>query len=417
MSPATTQKGFALLLVIIMILSISLTIALGLGFLALSSFNTAQAKIKSVQSYYAAEAGIEDAILRLNNGMEILSSNTLSVNDTTVSIDITEPVGSSRTITSQGDTDDHIRKVSVVYVLASQSDEISFYYGSQAGEGGISIGNNANINGNVFSNGSIIGGGNINGTAIVASVGNEINGVDVTEDAFAHSCANADIDGTLHYISGGTITNCDYGDLQTVEGIESKDMPIPDSQITEWKDAAAAGGTINGSYTISDESESLGPVKITGNLLIDSNAVLTITGAVYVQGTITIRNNSIVRVDSSFGSSSGIMISDNKIEVRNNGILQGSGTAGSYLLLLSTRSSTDPSNPAVAVRNNTEAGVFYASNGIIRIYNNVALREATGYQIRLDNNATLTYEAGLADARFSAGGGGSFQIENWQEIE
>jgi hypothetical protein len=60
------------------------------------------------------------------------------------------------------------------------------------------MGNNSQVQGNVFSNGNITGdnGANITNSVIVAGNGNKVQNVDVGEDLNAHTCADSDIGGT-----------------------------------------------------------------------------------------------------------------------------------------------------------------------------------------------------------------------------
>jgi len=66
------QKGFALIVSLVMIISVVLIMALGLVFLAIDSSSKTRDKLKSVQSYYAAEAGIEDSLYRIKTGKQIM---------------------------------------------------------------------------------------------------------------------------------------------------------------------------------------------------------------------------------------------------------------------------------------------------------------------------------------------------------
>jgi len=416
------QKGAALLLSIILILSVSLIIALGLSSLAFNSLISSQNKIKSIKSYYTAEAGIEDSLLRVKNEMQFSSPNTLTIGNSSATIEISEDIiGGTWTITSQGDTDNRIRKLTVTYIEAA--DQISFYYGAQAGQGGIKMTNNSQIQGNVFSNGNIWSGsggrGEITDTVIVALNDNKISKVNIGSDAYAYSCKDSDITGTLYYVAGGDIDNCNYGSLvELTDEIESEDLPIPLEQIIAWKQEAADGGTFSGDYILNGgETVSLGPVKITGKMTIDNNSTLNLTGFIYVQGNITIKNGATLQLDSGLGTVSGIIISDGKIDIKPGTTIQGSGTEGSYLMLLSTNTSLNPRSPAIDIDNNTEAAVFYASNGAIHLHNNVNIREATGYQLILDNGAIINYETGLENINFTSGPGGGWQVEDWQEIE
>jgi len=416
------EKGAALLLSIILILSVSLIINLGLSSLTFHSLISARNKIKSIQSYYAAEAGIEDSLLRIKNEMQFSSPNTLTVGDSSTSIEISEElIGGSWDITCQGDTNNRIRKLTVTY--GETIDGVSFYYGAQAGEGGVTMGNNSQIIGNFFSNSSILpsggGGGEITDTAIIALNENIIEATNVGGDAYAYSCKDSNITGTLYYVTGGTITNCSYGSLvELTNEIEAEELPISLEQITDWKDEASTGGTFSGDYILDGgETVSLGPIKIIGNMIIDNNSFLILTGMIYVTGDIIIKNGATIQLDDGFGLLSGLIIGDGKITIGNNGIIQGSGEEGSFLMFLSTNNSVDPTSPAVNVSNNAQGAIFYASNGLIYLNNNIEIREATGYKLALDNNAIIRYETGLENINFTSGPGGGWQVQNWQEIE
>jgi len=410
-----SEKGAALLLSLTIILTVSVFIGASLTFLTLDSITSAQAKIESTKSYYLAEAGIEDTLLRLKNNMQISSPNTLTIGDDSTTIEITNPIGGSRTITSQGNADNRIKKLAVTYHITS--DKVNFHYGAQAGEGGILMGNNSEVRGNVFSNGNISGLGTITNTATIAGIGNTIEDISVGEDVYTYSCSNAKIKGILHYVSGGTINNCSYESIEVLsDPIETEGLPISEEEINNWKAEATAGGTILGDYNISG-NKSLGPIKITGNLNINIDAILTITGTIYVQGDIKTNNNSVIKLDSSYKSLSGVIISDGNIAIKNNVTTRGSGQEGSYLMLLSTSNSLDLSDPAIDLNNNAEGAIFYASNGVIYLHNNINVREATGYKLALDNNAIINYDIGLENINFSSGPGGGWSVEDWREIE
>jgi hypothetical protein len=69
------------------------------------------------------------------------------------------------------------------------------------------------------------------------------------------------------------------------------------------------------------------------------------------------------------------------------------------------------------VNNNAAGAIFYTSNGLILLSNNMLAREVTGYKIQIDNNAVIEYESGLESSIFSSGPGGSWIVENWKETE
>lgn len=203
-----------------------------------------------------------------------------------------------------------------------------------------------------------------------------------------------------------------------------ENMPISQANIDQWKADAGKGGVISGNYSVTSDV-SLGPKEITGDLLLESNNKrLTVTGTIYVHGNIDVENGSSIRCAASYGSNSCLIIADGWIHTSNNGTFAGSGTAGSFIMLLTT-AACDGSfslgcthhNGAVDVHNNATGVIFYAQNGKINLHNGVSVTEVTAYKLSLDNNASVTYDQGLANSNFKSGPSGGYSIENWQEIE
>ena len=415
------NKGFATIFATILILVFCVIIIISASYVAYNSLKVARNNAYSLKAYYAAESGIEDSLLRLSKGMNYVLSNSLTVDGVNATINISNPVGGSRTITVAGDQKDRIRKVRAVYSVSNEG--VAFHYGAQAGDGGIEMGNNARIKGNVFSNGNIIGWGIIDNSVIVARNGNKIEDVIVGQDALVYTCESAGILGNLTYVNGGT-NDCIVFGRTTIQPneIQPADLPISLSQIDNWKQQASDGGIISNDVTYSGVSKTLGPIQIgtpsnPKNLVIINGARLKVTGTIYVTGNITFSNNSIVELDSSYGSLSGMIVADGRIVASNNMILRGSGEAGSYILILSTNNSVNPSAPAISVSNNAAGAIFYTNNGMIYLGNNMRAREVTGYKIKINNNAIIEYESGLENAVFSSGPGGSGKVTEWQEIE
>src|SRR5207247_2279383 len=122
------------------------------------------------------------------------------------------------------------------------------------------------------------------------------------------------------------------------------------------------------------------PKVITGNLTINGGSTLTLTGTIYVQGTVTFGNNSTLALSSGYGAQSGILLSDGWVDVSNNASFSGSGQAGSYVLVdsqsncmgISSASCSNSSHSAINITNNTNGAIFYAPNGLISVSNNVS---------------------------------------------
>ena len=149
-------------------------------------------------------------------------------------------------------------------------------------------------------------------------------------------------------------------------------------------------------------------------MIIQDKAKLYIIGTIWVTGTITIQNQSVVRLDQeAYGSLSGVLIGDGVITLQNAAKALGTGEEGSYLLIISTNTS----DSALTIQDSFEADILFTPNGWIVIQNTADTREVTGYGIHLKNNAEIIYEMGLEDTSFTSGPGGSWKVTSWKEIE
>ncbi len=408
----TTQKGFAAFFLTILIMVIIFGSAVSIFVLTYIEQQITQNIVKSTQSYYAAEAGTEDILLRLIKDMEWSSPYTLNVGEGETTVNVSDVFGGSRTIVSEGNVSNKIRKTEIVYEISS--DNISFYYGAQIGEGGLLMDNGSFVEGNIFSNGDITAESatEITGSVKVSQVGNYIDGVTIGENAFVDICNNSDITGTLTCTDPG---NCTASSVEMLsEEITPLPLPIPSTQIDEWKTDAESGGTYSGDYILTGQSEaSLGLIKIEGKMIIQDQAKLDVTGTIWVTGEIVIQNRGRVRLDNdSFGSLGGVIISDDKITLKDKAKALGSGQEGSYLMLLSTFD-----GDAILIQDDFETDILYTQNGWVIIQDTTGLRSVTGYGVHLKNNAGVIYEVGMEDISFSSGPGGDWQVTSWQEVE
>ena len=407
------KRGFASLVIILLLSSASVIIGSGIAQVAFITQRTIQTSIQSLKSYYAVEAGIEDAVYRIQNAISYSPTYTLGVNNTQATITISQG-GIERTVISDGDTQSIRKQLQATLQISTQS--VQFNFGVQVGEGGLQMGNGSSIVGNVFSNGDIQGGGasnsSITGTAQVAG-SHTLEEMEVLEDAYAGNFDDCVIGGVAHYVT--TFTDCTASLTQLLSPpLSPQSFPISQTQIDAWKNDAASGGTIGGDYILSNnQSATLGPKKIEGDMkLTGNNVTLTLTGTVWVTGKLDTGNDTIIILDPGYGSTSGVLIVEGSINPGNNATFSGSGDPNSYIMLLSE---FGPGS-AINLGNNATSAIFYAPNGIISIGNGLNLKEAVGYGLSVGNNASITYETGLANAQFSSGPGGSFEITSWNEI-
>ncbi len=233
----------------------------------------------------------------------------------------------------------------------------------------------------------------------------------VSGSAQAHTVNNANVTGLIYCQTGtGNNKSCTS---QTDPVYE--DFPVSQGFIDQWKEEAEAGGVTNGNVTVGSAGATIGPRKIVGNLTINGGGTLTVTGNIWVTGTIT--NTSIIRLDTSYGSNGGVIISDSAIGVTNGGKVYGSGISGSYTMLLSTSAST--LSNAINISGNAGAPILYAPYGIVNITGGSAqIQEAVGYKLLISGNSSITYQSGLANMPFTNGPSGvGWSTTSWQEVE
>lgn len=451
-----SEKGQAALTVVVFLLFISLAVSAGLVSVAIREARVARTLIEAKKSFYAAEAGQEDAVYRIKKGMNISSAEAITLNGAQVNVTISD-VSGTKEILAEGNLQNAIRRVKSS--LRQGISGVGFVYGVQVDAGGLEMENNSRIEGvggsagNVYSNGPIEGenGATVTGSATVAGSAGTINDVIVYGNARVHGITSSKVCGDAYYstidassltfLNGPSAPTCPTPLTPGTANPGSADpsslaFPISSSQIQQWKEDALAGGVINGNCGDNGAAECvianngtlvLGPRKIVGNLVLTKKQTLVVLGTLHVTGSIDINSSSgaTVKCDPSFGALSCIIVADSWMHVSNNAVFQGSGTAGSYLMVLTTLSGCNGGsqttqcthhNSGIDFHNNAAGAIFFSPYSMAYLHNGVHLTELMAYKIELENNAIVTYEQGLADVDFSSGPTGGWMIQSWQEV-
>ncbi len=417
--PAGRQGGAAMLIAVVFFLFISLAIISGLVSPTVREFRDASVNLNSKQAYFLAESGSEDAAYRIMNNKAVASTETLTLGSGSAMTTITTLVGNIKQSVSLGDINSYQRKSSITL---KTGDGVVFKYGTQAGLGGFIFQNNSHITGSLYSDGNIVGsnGAYITGDAYVAGstglISNMRVGFGGTGDAHAHTVTGSTITGAVYCQSGtGNNKACDTSQSDPIY----QDLPVTDADIAGWEADATNGGVTTGNITIATPT-TIGPRKIVGDLTV--NGTLTIANTIYVTGNLFI--NGIVKLNSSYGGTSGMIIADGRIVISNGVIFQDSGTAGSYILLLSNSTCDDSissspcnGNNAIEVSNNSNISIVNAEKGTVYFSNNASVKEAVGNKIELKNNVGISYGSGLINPDFTSGPSGSWTIGSWQETQ
>jgi len=188
-----------------------------------------------------------------------------------------------------------------------------------------------------------------------------------------------------------------------------KVFPISDANVADWKNQVDKPETT----TIGDITTCpaiLGPMKIVGNVTLNSCPDMIIKSPIWITGNFTMNSGNELTLDSSYGSSSGVIIVDGKISMNSNNHLNGTDVGSSLLMGLSNYDSRTDGVAAIEVNSNGNTGVYYASKGIIEPGTHNSFKELTAWGIRLVNNSTIDYEQGLSSTLFTSGPSGTYSL-------
>lgn len=434
------KQGAAMIIFVLFFAFTSSALMFALGksiFADLSDFNRLT---QTKQAFLTTDSLTEEVVYRRIFGtfnidaIESLTLNQITAYSTTT-YDSPSDVYTVNSATHLGPV---IRKSQAELTVGAGS---AFNYGLQAGNGGISLSNNSDIYGNVYSNGTVQGAGSaeVHGEIVSAGPTGLIADISATGTVFADTIDNVTVGGDAHYntdLGGSSIAGTIFSPAANQP---TTSLPISTTTIQEWKDAINNYGTTitaadplcsSGTYTI-DSDTTIGYLRVECNLDIAKtgpSTVVTLDGPIWVEGNISFTQGPELEVDPSLGRFSVQLIADNpadsltssKIEIRNSTNFTGSGDDRSYIMLLSMNESASQGGGEVAISIAQSANgdvLMYAGEGLVDIANNIDLREVTAYQIDVANGSSVTYESGLASVLFTSGPGGSYSINDWQQIE
>ena len=122
------QSGIASVAMVLVIMSIAMLVVASKSFVTVNSEKIKRNVLRSLESYYNAESGIEDALLRItNSGYTYGASNTFNLNGGTVVTTVSQS-GRVRTVVAEGKIGTAVRKVEVS-LSTRNSGSGSFKYG------------------------------------------------------------------------------------------------------------------------------------------------------------------------------------------------------------------------------------------------------------------------------------------------
>lgn len=136
-----------------------------------SAVQSERVALAATQARALAEAGIDKAIYELNNTAGYTGETDTALGNGSFSVSIASIDGSNKRLTAIGYVPNSANPTATkeIQVTAGiNASVVSFRYGVQVGEDGITMSNGSRIEGNIFSNGNISGSGTITGDATVA---------------------------------------------------------------------------------------------------------------------------------------------------------------------------------------------------------------------------------------------------------
>jgi hypothetical protein len=295
------------------------------------------------------------------------------------------------------------------------------------GGNGVLIYNQAVVRGGTINaDSSLTCGSNVTlyGNVSLSKGGANVSYCGVQGNLHGHHVQSCTVSGNITYV-GTASGNTAY----SITKIASNPAPVPMPQfdLAYWQARAERGGVLYGTQSPA-AGASLGPTKIVGDLTLGTGVNLTLTGPVWVTGTVTMNENSSISLHPSFDAYSSVLLGDNpanqatggKIIVNPNAVVNGSGNAKSFILLVSTNTSLVDANPALDIGNNAGGGLFYAVNGTVRVRNNASATAVAGSRVFIDQNGIVDSSSGLrdlTDIRLSVLPPGTWRVEgtSWRE--
>lgn len=241
------------------------------------------------------------------------------------------------------------------------------------------------------------------------------NSAVVNGDLHANTIQNVTVNGDAYYqtISGSTVNGTSNpGSADPAPEV----FPVSQANIDAWEQEAEDAGVSIGNITHGNSCNiNLGPGKIVGNLTLGNSCTVTVTSPLWITGNIVVGNSVSFQLVSSAGAASGVVLVDGTTVIGNGCQnftcgFKGSGTTGSYLMLLSNYDSTLNQTPAITAGNSSFSGIFYTPKGLVSLGNSASFKEISAWKITTGNSAILTYEQGMSGVFFSAGPTGSFSV-------
>jgi hypothetical protein len=160
------QGGYALLTALIFFLAGGGAVIGGLADGVLREAKSIRNESYSKQGYFVSESALEDAVYRIQDGLDVDSAETLTLGASTASVTVTAGAEET-TVSSEGSAGGTTRSTAA---SLEGGESVGFDYAVQAGPGGIDLASGISITGSLYTAGTIrsTGSASISGQAVAA---------------------------------------------------------------------------------------------------------------------------------------------------------------------------------------------------------------------------------------------------------
>jgi hypothetical protein len=356
----------------------------------------------AVKSRVIAQSGIEKAIWCINyeedsacggvSGTAYSGETDIAIGAGTFSTTITNLSPSQKLVSASGYLAGQEVQINQILEPSATLIPVTLSSGIVGGDEGVEIGKDVELFADIHSNGDIECGDVVIPYDVSISGTSMLESCEVAGSAWAYHIKDSDIDEDAYYntIESSSVGGSSYSGESPIDAYP---QPISDSDIDSWKSDAGSATVHSGNYSLSSDG-SLGPIEITGNLDISNGTILTLTGVVYVHGDITFNNSAEVHLAEAFGSNSGTIIADQKIEMKNSFVAESNSFGGLVVFI-----STDTSDPTIVFKNSAGEGdavVLFAPNGGVEFKSSSEAYQVSASSILLKNNSAITYAGGVS---------------------
>ncbi len=177
--------------------------------------------------------------------------------------------------------------------------------------------------------------------------------------------------------------------------------------------------SVGGNLSVGSTGATIGKTKVGGTTTVTGGSSLKLKDTFWSVGMITLNGGSHITLDSSVGAQDIILMSEGRVDTSGGGDFAGSGTSGSYIVVISESDcpgSCGGGANAINLNGGAGAVAVFAPYGTVLISGGSALNQVTAEKLIVQGGSSVTYEAGLADIDIGSGPSSAWVVESWDEI-